>query len=62
MKQDVIDRHRGRWVVVSKDDEDVLVDAGSLAELASKAIAMSVTEGTMQRIPAADEPLFIGAA
>lgn len=59
VEQDVIERHRGRWVVVGLDDE-VVVEAGSLAELMTKATEQGVHEGTMRRIPETDEPAFIG--
>lgn len=59
MRHDVIEQHRGRWVVVGHDDE-VVLEADSLAELMAKATEQGVHEGSMRRIPAADEPMFIG--
>lgn len=58
VRHDVIEQHRGRWVVVI--DDDVVLEADSLAELMAKAIEQGVHGGSMRRNPAADDPIFIG--
>ena len=53
---------RGRWVAIG-DEGEVVVDAGSLKEL--RTVLRTVTPDqhvVVWRIPALDEPLFIGVA
>ena len=59
MNQDVIERYRDRWVAI-RDDETVVADAEDLGGLL-RLLEMTPAEGaSIQRIPAADEPLFVG--
>lgn len=58
VRREVIEQHRGRWVVV--DDDEVTLVADSLAELMRRATELGVRKGSMRRIPAADEFMFVG--
>ena len=60
MKDEVVDRFRGRWVAVTSDG-DVVADAAELDEL----LALVEREGprpdlVVQRVPEADAPMFVG--
>ena len=59
MDQSAVDRYRGR--VVGIDAAGLVVaDAAELDELLDKLDAAGIVGATVQRIPALDEPLFIG--
>jgi hypothetical protein len=59
MDQPVIDRFRGRWIAVA-DDESVVANGSSLTELNDALCDMPNIDVTIWRVPAADEPLFVG--
>jgi hypothetical protein len=59
MDQPVIDRFRGRWIAAA-DDESVVANGSSLIELNDALCDMPNLDVTIWRIPAADEPLFVG--
>jgi hypothetical protein len=57
--QPVIDRFRGRWIAVA-DDESVVANGSSLTGLNDALCDMPNLDVTIWRVPAADEPLFVG--
>lgn len=59
MKKDDIERYRGRWVAVDKAGE-VLADAAELGILLDQASKAGLSATTVHRVPALDEPLFVG--
>ncbi|MEQ1874956.1 MAG: DUF5678 domain-containing protein [Ilumatobacteraceae bacterium] len=59
MRQDVIERYRGRWVAVDQTGE-VVADAAELGILLDQASKAGLSATTVHRVPALDEPLFVG--
>jgi ABC-type hemin transport system ATPase subunit len=55
----VVERFRNRWVAI-QDDGHVVADAETLDRLLETLEALPPAQATIQRIPAADEPLFVG--
>ncbi len=55
----MLERYRGRVVGIDGDGH-VVADAAELDELLDKLDAKGIVGVTVQRIPALDEPLFIG--
>lgn len=59
MRQDVIERYRGRWIAVDNSG-DVVADAAELGLLFDQVSKLGATGTTVQRVPGLDEPLFVG--
>ncbi len=59
VEQSVMERYRGRWVGVDAAG-CVVADAEELDELLDSLDAAGIVGATVQRIPALDEPLFVG--
>lgn len=59
MDRGVVERYRDRWVAV-EDDGNVVADAVDLDGLLTILQGMPAVKASIQRIPAADEPLFVG--
>ena len=59
MDQAIIERYRDRWVAI-QDDGSVVADAEDLDGLLSYLQGVPDVRASIMRIPAADEPLFVG--
>jgi hypothetical protein len=59
MDQAVVERYQDRWVAIQSDGT-VVADALDLDGLLSLLAAMPDTKAAIQRIPALDEPVFVG--
>jgi hypothetical protein len=59
MDQTVVERYQDRWVAI-QGDGNVVADAADLDALFSLLSAMPATKAAIQRIPALDEPVFVG--
>ena len=59
MKRDLLERYRGRWVVVGESG-DVVADADELGALLEQVAECGLTADTVQRVPGVDEPIFVG--
>ena len=59
MKRDLLERYRGRWVVVGESG-DVVADADELGALLEQVAELGLTADTVQRVPGVDEPIFVG--
>jgi hypothetical protein len=59
MDEAMLERYRGRVVGINAAGQ-VVADAAELDELLDKLDARGIVGVTVQRIPARDEPLFIG--
>lgn len=59
MDQAVIDRYRARWIATN-DEGIVVADAENLGELLELLDTMPAIRTTVQRVPAADDPMFVG--
>jgi Family of unknown function (DUF5678) len=59
MKQELLERYRGRWVAVDGTGE-VVADSDELGTLLEHLAHSALTASTIQRVPEIDEPLFVG--
>ena len=59
MDRAVIDRYRARWIATD-DEGTVVADAENLGELLELLDTMPPIRTTVQRVPAADDPIFVG--
>jgi hypothetical protein len=59
MERALLDRFRDRWVGLDRDGK-VVADAEALDVLLDKLDASGIVGATVQRIPAVDEPFFVG--
>ena len=59
VRADLVERFRGRWVAVD-DAGDVVADSDELGSLLERLEAAGVHAHTVQRVPGADDPLFVG--
>ncbi len=59
MRADVVERFRGRWVALD-DSGEVVADADELGSLLERLEAAGVHANMVQRVPAADDPMFVG--
>jgi hypothetical protein len=59
MDKSFLDRYRERWIALTTDG-DVLADAEQIDELLDLLDARGLKAAQIQRIPAANEPLFVG--
>jgi hypothetical protein len=59
MNSDLVERYRDRWVAI-QGDGSVFADAEDLGRLLAKLEAIPHERTSIQRIPAADDPLFVG--
>lgn len=60
VRPDDIERYRGRWVALRRSDEVVLADAASLEDLQRSLDASVHPQVLIRRIPALDDPVFVG--
>ena len=60
VQTDEIERHRGQWVALARDDEHVVASAESLDELYEILGAQAGEPRLIQRIPNVDEPIYVG--
>jgi len=59
VRSDVVERFRARWVALD-DDGDVVADADELGVLLADLEAAGLIANMVQRVPGADDPLFVG--
>jgi hypothetical protein len=59
MDRTILDKYRGRWVAL-RADGSVADDDEHLNDLLDRLEENHAVEVTVQRIPLADEPLFVG--
>ena len=59
VKAEFVERFRGRWVALD-DAGDVVADAEALATLLDRLESTRVRAHTVQRVPGADNPMFVG--
>lgn len=59
MRAELVDRFRGRWVALDGAGE-VVADAGELGDLLAQLESAGLLADIVQRVPAADDPLFVG--
>lgn len=59
MRADLVERFRGRWVALDGAG-DVVADADELGVLLEQLEAMGTHAHVVQRIPGADDPMFVG--
>jgi len=59
MDRSIAEQFRNRWIAV-QDDGNVVADAETLNGLLVILETMPATQASIQRVPAADEPLFVG--
>ena len=59
MDENALQNYRNRWVAV-QDDGRVVADANDLDALLTALKNLPDAKASIQRVPAADEPLFVG--
>lgn len=59
VRADVVERFRGRWVALD-DTGNVVADSGELGLLLERLEAAGMRANTVQRVPGANDPLFVG--
>ena len=59
MDHNALRDYENRWVAVL-DDGSVLADADDLDALLTRLAVLPAAKASIQRVPAADEPLFVG--
>ncbi len=59
MDQNTLQLYRNRWVALL-DDGSVLADADDLDALLTLLAGLPDAKASIQRVPDADEPLFVG--
>ncbi len=59
VRADLVERFRGRWVALD-DAGDVVADSDELGSLLERLEAAGVHAHMVQRVPGADDPLFVG--
>ena len=59
MDESALHKYRNRWVAV-QDDGTIVADANDLDTLLIALQKLPDTKASIQRVPAADEPLFVG--
>ncbi|HEY4378058.1 MAG TPA: hypothetical protein VGM93_12910 [Acidimicrobiales bacterium] len=57
-----VDRYRGRWVAVDLMTDEVRADATSFPDLQEIIATRHIERIVVHRVPAADDPLFLGLA
>ena len=57
--ESALEKHGNRWVAV-QDDGTIVADANDLDTLLIALQNLPDTKASIQRVPAADEPLFVG--
>lgn len=62
MRSEDVQRYRGRWVAVRRSDEVVLADAESLDALQEALKEHEHPQVLIRRIPALEDPIFVGLA
>jgi hypothetical protein len=62
MRSEDVERYRGRWVAVRRSDDVVLADAESLEALQEALTESEHPQVLIRRIPALDDPIFVGLA
>jgi hypothetical protein len=59
MRAELVERFRGRWVALDGTGE-VVADAEELGDLLARLESAGLRADIVQRVPAADDPLFVG--
>ena len=59
VKRELVEQYRGRWVAVDLAGE-VVADADELGLLLERLADLGISADTVQRVPAVDEPIFVG--
>jgi DNA-binding LacI/PurR family transcriptional regulator len=59
MDMAILEKYRERWIALSVDGV-VVADADEIDVLLNRLDEAGITGATIQRVPAANEPLFIG--
>ena len=59
MRAALVERFRGRWVALD-DNGEVVADAGELGVLFERLENLGVRANTVQRVPAEDDPIYVG--
>jgi hypothetical protein len=62
MRSEDVQRYRGRWVAVRRSDDAVLADAESLEALQEALKEHEHPQVLIRRIPALEDPIFVGLA
>jgi hypothetical protein len=60
MRPEDVERYRGRWVALQRSDDVVVADAESLESLQESLQAAEHPQVLIRRIPALDDPVFVG--
>lgn len=55
-----LERYRGRWVAVDRDDDEVVANAPSLEQLQAELKESPGLPVLIRRIPSRDDPVFVG--
>jgi len=59
VRAELVELFRGRWVALD-DTGNVVADSDELGELLERLEAVGLRANTVQRVPSADDPLFVG--
>jgi hypothetical protein len=59
VRAELVERFRGRWVALD-DAGNVVADSEELGALLERLEAAGMHANTVQRVPGADDPLFVG--
>lgn len=60
MRSEDVERYRGRWVAVRRSDDVVVADGESLKALQDTLKAHEHPQVLIRRIPALEDPIFVG--
>jgi hypothetical protein len=55
-----MERYRGRWIAVRRDDDHVVADAPSLEQLQADLRDLPDLAVLIRRVPGANDPIFVG--
>ena len=59
VRAEIVELFRGRWVALD-DTGNVVADSEELGSLLERLQAVGLRANTVQRVPGADDPLFVG--
>ncbi len=59
VRADLVERFRGRWVALD-DAGNVVADADELGVLLERLETAGIHAHVVQRVPGADDPMFVG--
>jgi hypothetical protein len=60
MRAEDVELYRGRWVAIRRTDDIVVVAADSLEELQARLAREAHRQLLLRRIPALEDPIFVG--